>query len=243
MFEIIGLMIGTVIFFGLAITLGLVFGLTAWLVFWGRRRPKRMIALAVIVPPFSALYIFLCAILLMIFVPNQPDLFFGDISEPLPNGYILKGLGKMPEYSYFDVASSGKQYSGMRGGVRRLGVDWQMIYGAYGSITDNQLISTNHDNGYFILNTRTGQVKNVDTISQLNAEAGHPVQLIESQFYRSREPAAILLRRIDNFVLFGPPAVAIIFVAFLLIRKRCKPQATDTQTMKWQPPAWETPTN
>ena len=99
MFEIIGLVIGTVIFFGLAITLGFIFGLAAWLVFWGRRRPKRMIALAFVVPLFSALYIFLCAILLMIFVPNQPDLFFGDISEPLPNGYILKDLGGIDIYT------------------------------------------------------------------------------------------------------------------------------------------------
>ena len=149
----------------------------------------------------------------------------------------------MPEYSYFDVATSGKQYLGMRGGVRRLELHGQMIYGAYGSINNNQLISTNQNNGYFILNTATGQVKNLDTINQLNAEAGHPVQLVESQFFRSQETAAIWLRRIDNVVLFVPPALSVIYVAFVLIRLRCKPQEVETLTTKWQPPTWETPTN
>jgi hypothetical protein len=243
MFEIIGLIIGTAVFFGLAIMLGLCFAFGAWLLFWGRHRPKLLVVLAAVVPTLSAAYILLCAIGLTIFVPNQPDLFFGDISEPLPNGYLLKGLGKMPEYSYIDVTSPKNQQPSMRGGIRRLELRGQVVYGAYGHLDNDQNPFTNQDNGYFIFDTRTGQVKNIDTLNQLTTEAGHPLQLVETQFFRSQDPGAILLRRVENAIFFGPPILAIIFVTLLLIRKRCKPQETDKQTMQWQPPAWETPTN
>src|SRR5579863_7524092 len=99
MFEMIGLLIDLTVACAIAFLIGGIIAVLAWLLFWGRRRPKRLILFTSLVPIFTVAYLFVCAIGMELFVPNQPPLFFGDFSEPLPNGYVLTGLGKMPEYS------------------------------------------------------------------------------------------------------------------------------------------------
>src|SRR5215469_3470443 len=116
MFEMIGMLVGLFVLSCLSLFLSLVIGGSAWLLFWGRRRPKRLILLAASTPALSLGYFILCAILFAIFVPNQPDLFFCDFSEPVPHGYVLTGLAKMPEFAYFDSEVSGKNQPRMFSG-------------------------------------------------------------------------------------------------------------------------------
>lgn len=221
MFEMIGLLVGLTILSGLAVVAGVIFAGLASLLFYGRRRPKLLILFAGLIPISSLVYVILSAVCMEIFVPNQPDLFFGDFAEPLPNGYILTGLGKMPEYSYFDSTPPGMYQPVLLGGVRRLELEDQIVYGAYGHL-DNQPgdDNENKDRGYFIFDTRTGAVRNLKTIEELNSAAGHTVRLVESQMFRSQDSGRIRLRRVENVILFLPPGAITLCCFFLLLRHR-----------------------
>jgi hypothetical protein len=243
MFEFIGFLFATAIFFGFAFLLGLGFGLGGWILFVGRRRPWRLIAIAALTPPVAAAYMFGCAIVFEIAVPNQPDVLFGDISEPLPNGYVLKGLGKMPEFAYFDGGPSSKFPAPILGGVRRLELDGQMVYGAYGHLNDDSAPFDQNDHGYFAFDTRSGQVQNFDSLAKLNASAGHPVHFVETQFFRSQEPGRKFLILIEDLISFGPPIVACLICLYLLIRRRVRGETQAGTRPKWEPPEWETLTN
>jgi hypothetical protein len=50
MFEFIGLIIGVTLLCGTSVLAGGVLGLIAWLVFWGRRRPKLLIVMLAVTP-------------------------------------------------------------------------------------------------------------------------------------------------------------------------------------------------
>lgn len=202
--------------------LGLVIAGLASLLFWGRRRPKRLIFLAASIPPLSLGYLIVCAIFFAMFVPNQPDLFFGDFSEPLGNEYILRGLGKMPEYAYLDTENRGRNQPGISG-IESLEQDGEVIFGAYShpNVGSSGFFAPPGVN-FFKFDTRSGQVTNFKTIQELNAAAGHPVHLVGSQFFRSQLPGRIMLRRIENGILFIPPVAAFLFIVFRLVRVRIR---------------------
>jgi hypothetical protein len=222
MIESIGMFVGLIAICLFLALLGILIAGAAWLLFWGRPRPKVLIFRTALTPIASLGYLIFCAICFAILVPHQPDLFFGDFSEPLPNGYVLTGLAKMPEFAFFESTPPMAHQPPMRGGVRRLELDGQVVYGAYGHIDDESLSDPDHDHGYFVFDTRTGDVTNLNTVEQLNAAAGHPVHLVESQYFRSQEPGRILLRRIENYILFGPPIVVFLYFLYRLIRFRIK---------------------
>jgi hypothetical protein len=222
MFEMMGLLIGLMVLCVLSILTGGLFAALAWLLFWGRRRPRLLILIGALIPLASVVYVVICAVCMGFVVPNQPDEFFGDFSEPLPNGYILKGLGKMPDFAYFDSEVPGRNQPATRGGVGRLEQDGQIIYGAYGHLDNETVESSGEDHGYFVFDTRSGEVRDLKTIQELNSVAGHPVQLVQSKFFRSQDPKRILLRRVEDVIYFAPPvAVALLFL-FLLVRLRLR---------------------
>lgn len=218
--EVIGLFIGLVILGGIAVIIGALIGATAWLIFWGRKRPKLLIFALAAIPVASLVYLVAMAVCMEIFVPNQPDFLFGDLNEPLGHGYVLTGLGKMPEYSYIDSTPSMMHQPPLRGGIRRLEQDGEVVYGAYGHINEEDSMDTDHDHGYFIFDTRTGHVTDIASLEQLQAAAGHPLNLVESEYFRSQSPGRILLRRIEDGILYAPPCVAFIVLVIVLVRKR-----------------------
>jgi hypothetical protein len=225
MFEFIGLLFDLFILGCLSVLLGGIFAGIAWLLFWGRRRPKRLILMAGLIPPISAGWLLFCAILFTLFVRNQPDEFFGDFSEPLPHGYVLTGLGKMPEFSYFESTPPMMNQPPLLGGVKSLEQDGEVVYGAYGHLnqeTSPPESSGAENHGYFAFDTRNGQVRNFATFNELTAYAGHSLQLVESQFFRSQDPGRRLLRQIENLIYFGPPIAATLLCLFFLIRIRLK---------------------
>jgi hypothetical protein len=190
MFEFIGLIIVTAFLGGLSCVAGAIFGLIGWLIFWGRHRPKLLILATMAVPPASLLYVAICAVVFTLFVPNQPDEFFGDFSEPLPNGYILTGLAKMPDYAYFESTPPMAHQPPLIGGVKSLEQDGELIYGSYGHLYSEDVPAIDVDHGYFVFDTRTGAVRNLKTISELNQAAGHSVKLELSENFRSRNHIA-----------------------------------------------------
>jgi hypothetical protein len=217
MFEMIGLLFGLSILCGIALAAGGAFAGIAWLLFWGRRRPKLLVLAAGLIPISALAYVIFCAICMEIFVPNQPDLFFGDFAEPVPNGYVLTGLGKMPEFSYFESTPPMNHQPPLLGGVRRLELDGEIVYGAYGHIETEPYDGENKDRGYFRFDTRSGQVKNFNTIEELNISAGRSVHLVESQLFRSPLPSRVILRRVENSIFVVPPLlVAFLYFCFLL---------------------------
>lgn len=234
MFEMIGMLVGLVFLGGLAFLLGLLLGVAAWLLFWGRRRPKRLILMIASIPLLSAGYVIGCAIVFAVFVPNQPDEFFGDFSEPLPNGYVLTGLGKMPEFAFIDSKPSEKKQPRLLGGIKSIEVDGQTVYGAYskpGSWPAESFAPV--DTCCFVFDTQSGQVRNLKTMPELSAAAGHPVHLVDSQFFRSKEPGRIILRRVENTIYILPPAAWLLFCLYRLMRYRIRGEEGTTTRPAW----------
>ncbi len=223
MFEMIGLLIGLTLLCGIALLAGVILAALAWFLFWGRRRPKRLILVTGLFPIFTLAYLVVCAICMEIFVPNQPDFFFGDFNEPLPNGYVLSGLGKMPEYSGIESTSHDRSLPQLLGSVQAIEQDGDLIFGKYSHPNAGPpAFFAPQGINFFALNTHTGQIQNFRTAEELDASAGHQVHLVESQLFRSQEPGRILLRKIENVIFYGPPAVALLFFIFQLLRQRIK---------------------
>jgi hypothetical protein len=99
-------------------------------------------------------------------------------------------------------------------------VEGDAVYGAYGHIDGDELSNSDRDHGYFVFDTRTGQVTNFQTLEQLETAAGHRLNLVESEMFRSNEPARIWLRRVEGAILYGPPSAAFLLFIVLLLRKR-----------------------
>src|SRR5579863_10213061 len=101
MFEIIGLLIGSLVMLTLAAAAGVVYAGITYAVL--RERPKARLGLMLLgaaIPIVSAIYLWLCVAML----PGESV--FGDISEPLPNGYHLQALGKMPDFATIETGDS-----------------------------------------------------------------------------------------------------------------------------------------
>jgi hypothetical protein len=231
--EFLGLLFGFA-FLNLAfLSAGAVIALAGWWTFPEQRRPKRLIFITACVPILSLYYFVACTIGFILFVPDRFPPFSGDFNEPVPHGYILTGLGKMPEYSYFESTPPMMQPH-LRGGVRRLELDGEVVYGAYGHLDDGSGFGgRDQDQGYFIFDTRTGEVRNISTIAQLNTAAGHPVHLVDSQSFRSQDPYQVRLRRIESWVYLGPPIAAFLYCVYRLIRFRIRGQETPDPREAW----------
>ena len=234
MFEMIGMLVGLVVLGGLSFLLGLLIAVAAWLLFWGRPRPKRLILTAACVPPISLGYVIACAIIFAIFVPNQPDQFFGDFSEPLPNGYVLTGLGKMPEYAYFDSESPGRNQPALLGRVKSLEQDGDIVYGAYShpEYGSSEFFAPK-DINYFEFDTHSRQVRSFKTMEELNVAAGHPVHLVDSQFFRSQIPSRVYLRKVENAIYALPPVAWLLLCLYRLVRFRIRGEEETKTRPEW----------
>jgi hypothetical protein len=211
MFEIIGLLLGAAVFFGLSALLGAIFGFAAGWLF--RRRPARSLRalLMATVPPICAIYMAICLVLF----PGRS--LFGDISEPLPHGYILKALGKMPEYGDIEGPTP-RDEPQFAGWIGKVDLDGTTLFGAYSSL----FAHPEYDPApvlkpcCFAFDTRSGKVLNFDSINQMEGFAGRRLTLVEVQYFRSQEPAHIRLMRIENFILLSPPCVLMLGAWVLL---------------------------
>jgi hypothetical protein len=115
-----------------------------------------------------------------------------------------------------------------------LELDGEVVFGAYGHLDGDKTSSDgDRDHGYFVFDTRTGSVKSLDSIDQLNAAAGHSVHLVESQYFRSQDPHRIWLRRVENCVYYAPPILAFLYCVYRLIRLRICGDEPSTTREEW----------
>jgi hypothetical protein len=172
-------------------TLGLVvsgmLGAIAWLL--SRRLRIFLTAFAIALPPLCVVYLFVCGALL----PHES--LFGDISQPLPNGYYIRALGKMPDFA---------------------GIGWSA------DISSNPYATFDpHPNeAYFLFDTKTATHKDFPTLAALEASIGHPVSLVEVQYFRSQEPEYLHQKRLNELICFGPMFIALSALVTMILFTR-----------------------
>lgn len=217
MFELIGLLFATMLLFALAAMLAAVLSGITWLLVRRTSAPrKRLIFAAASIPIISAAYFWLCIALL----PGES--LFGDISQPLPNGYLLEALGKMPDFASISNPKSPNSYNGLSECIGKLAVDGPLVAGQY-SHPFGSFAAAPHE-PYFVFDTRSGQHIDLPTLVDLQARLGHSVQLTEVQFFRSQEPSYRARQNVNKVVMLGPPILALgIFTAYVL-RNRLRTQ-------------------
>jgi hypothetical protein len=216
MFEIVGLLTGIALLFALSIALGLVYALVAWIIA-GRSGVRRWIKILVAfcIPPASAVYLLICAVGIATFAPDQGGFLFGDIYEPLPNGYALKALGKMPDYGNIQFIANPKIQPNLTAWVGQLDVSGSLVFGAYSHAYSIE--SSGDHLGYFALDTKSNQARDFATESELNEFAGHPVHLVDNALFRSTEAWYQRRIKIENYLSFGPPIIlTFLYFTFLI---------------------------
>jgi len=225
MIELIGLVIATTLFFVISALASLPFALLTWIILRRQNGFKKLwIMVGAAIPPASAAYMLLCAVIFAFFVPGATDRLFFDFNEPLPNGYILKGLAKMPDFAYIDSMRQGDSQPQLLGNIARIDVDGPLVFGEYSHKFGSFDEPVPDHIKYFIFDTHTRQMQNLITLPFEDPYSGHPLHLVESQFFRSHEPAQILRRRIEDAIYFGPPIlVTLAFFAFLVIIRKSLP--------------------
>jgi len=208
---------------GLSAMLGGVFALVAWLILRPQTRYRKRAALVgAMLPPLFAFYLVICGIAISAMVPGQSGIIFGDIYEPLPNGYVLTALGKMPDYANIEPASNGSFHPLIVSGyVGEVAVSGPMVYGAYSHRFNEVTPPSPTGIGFFAFDTRTGKVRDFDTLAQLNDFAGRSIELKDTVAFRSEERSHKLLVRNERLVVLLPPIiVTVIFFALLFLLRR-----------------------
>ncbi|MDP9049952.1 MAG: hypothetical protein M3O31_04400 [Acidobacteriota bacterium] len=199
MFEIIGLAFATLLLFVVAAVVGCVFAGIVWLIVRTRQcHQSKFLLIAGAIPIASAAYLWIC-------VASLPgETLFGDISEKLPNGYSLQGLGKMPDFAEIVTGNSfGNGEEHLPQCVDSLQVIGPLVVGKYshppGTFDPAPL------EPYFIFNTQTGQHIEFNAKPEVEKLLGRTIQLVPSQSFQSGEESAIRQRRRNKEVMFCPP--------------------------------------
>jgi hypothetical protein len=225
MFEMIGLLIATAIFFALAAVVSAILAASIWIFARKKEGPRvRLVVAAALIPLLSATYMWLCIALL----PSES--LFGDISEPLPNGYMLTALGKMPDYGHIDSPKSRYSSDVPSGYVGKLAVYGQFVVGQYSHPFNG--LDTKPTEAFFFLNTSNGSTIDLPTRVELENKLGHPVTLTEVQFFRSQERSYRIQQNINSVITFSPPMIALgILIVFVLrLRSRTLPPSPNIYT-------------
>jgi len=220
MFELIGVIFAVVFLFCLSGVVGLIFGSLAWLILRrpGRKTPKLPLVVALCLPIACAGYLCVFELGWSLFVPAAHEDIFRDISEPLPNGYLLKGLAKMPDYAFVDAPNSDNR-ARTPSDIGRIAVEGPLVYS---SISRNfgEPEKPNDERGFYVFDTRTGNGTRFETLDQMQAAAGHRINLVPTLQFRTQERRTILVRRAGRTLLIGPPIGALLLYLVYLVRLR-----------------------
>jgi hypothetical protein len=214
MIDLIGVAIGAAIFFAFAGCVGIVFAFFTWLIVPKRLGRIARISVAFLIPIVSAAYIWLC----IAFLPGES--LFGDIDQPLPNGYVLKALGKMPEYGNIERQNGDLSFDGVQGAVDEIAVSGPLVAGRYCQSCDRAFVQSKAL--YFLLDTRISKSSEYTDLPSLEAAFQCSTPLVENQYFQSQEARHVWQQRIDHWVMFVPPlGIALLYFAYL-IRHRCR---------------------
>jgi hypothetical protein len=215
--EFIGLFIAGVLFFAVSAVVGCMYGAVAWLILGpaNSRRKFLWAVTAACLPPVFAAYVTACAVVFAMLIPGEGDrTFFGDLYEPLPNGYFVTAMAKMPDDGCISADNSGSVRC-VIGWVGSLAVESPFVFGAY---SEKEF---SHKEGYFALDTRNGTNLDFATLAELDRHAGHPVHLTETFSYRSSDGKRGRVQAIERSIWFGPPLMcSVLYFAFLVKLRR-----------------------
>jgi hypothetical protein len=213
MFEFIGLAIATGILLGLAVVASIVLAGLTWLCLRNRHAPrKRLMLAATLLPILSAAYLWFCVALL----PYES--LFGDISQPLPNGYMLQALGKMPDFASISNPKMPNSYNGLSECIGRLAVYGPLVIGQYSHPFGS--FEAKPDEPFFVFDTSNGQHTDLPSLIALEGKVDRPVNLVEVQFFRSTEPGYIKRHRANEAIEFGPPIILLLALIMFIGRYR-----------------------
>ena len=126
----------------------------------------------------------------------------------------------MPDFAYIDSKIQGVQQPQLLGGIARIDVNGPLVFGQYSHKLNSFSEPIDGNLRYFIVDTRSAKLQNLEVLPSGMDHSGHPFQLVESQFFRSRESSQILRRRIEDAIYLGPPILATVFYFLFLIRIR-----------------------
>ena len=218
MFEIIGLLVATALLFVLSGIVGAAYAAVALIIL--RQRPKhrlRKVLIGAIIPIFSAAYLWLCVALL----PGET--LFGDISQPLPNGYSLQALGKIPDFASIVKGSSLSDRSvNLTELVGSLAVTGPLVVGQYSHPAGS--FDPHANEQYFVFNTSTETFKDYATLDLLTAKLGQPVKLVTTDQFKSQEPSYLRQQTSNRRTMFLPPLLASLAYLLFLLATRFNPQ-------------------
>ncbi len=229
MFEIIGLLIDIAVSLAVGAIVGAAFAFVAWLLIRKRTVFKLVPLLgAAAVPVLSAIWIIAGVLFFAVAFPGRSYTLFGDIVEPLPNGYYLMALGKMPDFAQIndgsDFSSGSIPLSKCVGGIA---VEGPLVVGAYSHPFGEFTAEGNQ--GFFLFDSRTGAVHEYDTLNEIETSLGHPVAIVRVDEFHSQQSFYVRDLAWERDVLFGPPIAAIlaylVFLIWLRPRHRAQPAA------------------
>lgn len=227
MFEMIRLLIGTLFLFALAAVVGIVYAAVTFAILWKRPKArKRFMLLGAAVPVVSVAYMWICVAVL----PGES--LFGDINEPLPNGYSLEALGKMPDFASIkrDDASWSKSDVFPDQCIGRVAVDGNLVVGQY----SHPFGSFNADQNEPFFAFDTISAKNIDYTTQaaLESALGKPITLVETQYFRSQEQRYVRRMRIERLIEAGPPFMSTIVFFIFAVKRRLAQPAQESDFIK-----------
>jgi hypothetical protein len=208
MFEMIGLLFGAIVFFTFSVVVGAVFGLLAWSLLRNRPRVWLKALVAALVPPACAVYMAIC----LVAFPGAS--LFGDIDEPLPHGYIVKALGKMPDYGRIETSEDGGLQTQLLAWVGSVDVEGDTVYGTY---SHNFMDDGTPSSCCFAFDTANGATKNFETREAMDAYAHKQLNPVELPYFESREHAHVRLMRMEHWILLTPPAITMLLLAGILV--------------------------
>jgi hypothetical protein len=231
MFELIGLAFAVFMLFALAAVGAVLFAAVAWILLrrQGQSAPRLPILSAALLPILCTVYFILFHFGFCAFVASAHESVFGDISEPLPNGYTLTGLAKMSDYSNIEGPTGEDRQPDLPADVGKLEVQDQFVFASI-SRPFGEPEQPHDERGFFVLDTMSGKVTRFDTLDQMQAFAGHPIHLMPSGSFGTQDHATLRIRRIRTVLLLGPPLFTLFLYAVYLIRLRSRLRSSENES-------------
>ena len=212
--EIIGRLVMMFLLMGMATAVGVVCALVVYLLL---RKANRTSARACIVaglfPPTVMGYLLGCLVLSSVLsgLLGTPNLVFGDINEPLPNGFTLQALDKMPEAGHIQKAGDSLLQVAWVGAVQ---IDGPYVLGKYDY---TYFPKTEQDTGrdFFMFDTRTGEIRNFASQTGLADSAKTDIHLTPTPYYHAPHSSKQLISSVVFlFITVVPPLAVALLLAW-----------------------------
>lgn len=155
-----------------------------------------------------------------LFFPAQDDHIFGDIHEPLPNGYVLRALSKMPYAGLIEKPI--EQKSGISINVEKLAQNGEVIYGSHSPFENDFQYHPDCQFGCFSFNTKSGAIQEFKTKDELIRYVGHNLQFVKTEDFRTQDKQYLIRQHFWDALYIGPPIISFIFVLVMILRAKPK---------------------